>query len=362
MSTEVTLYPAASNDDATWFTGQSGDLGLASSVLILGRVGSDYHSVIRFPSVAIPFGSTILSAVLTLRCPTTDNTGLTCNGTISGEDTDTAAEITTCAQAEALVLTSANVAWNDIPAWTQGTFYDTPSLTEIIQEIVNRAGWVSGNNLRLVLRNNASSSLAFRYGSPYDSGNAAYYPKLVITYGTATEAGHGTSAITLPTPVVASTCTQSDNSAAITLPSWLITAHGFAPGVNAVSFTLPTPVVDAVSGIDGNVAFTFPVFSVAARRGENIALTFPMLTETGTAVVGAYSAGVAKVPAPSVSATALTGVICTVDIDWIIGSLSGTSYDVCVGTGDIDMPVPWTLIGVASMSDRFSTTVLRYTR
>ncbi len=45
--------------------------------------------------------------------------------------------------------TVASVTWNNLPAWTGGDFYDTLDLSSIIQEIVDRPGWASGNAMAI---------------------------------------------------------------------------------------------------------------------------------------------------------------------------------------------------------------------
>jgi len=56
------------------------------------------------------------------------------------------------------LLTTASVAWDNLPNVGGGGNYDSPSITSIIQEIVNRGDWVSGNALCLVLKDTTSSS------------------------------------------------------------------------------------------------------------------------------------------------------------------------------------------------------------
>ncbi len=42
---------------------------------------------------------------------------------------------------------TSNVAWTSLPAWIDGVQYDTPQLKDILQTVINRAGWGSGNAL-----------------------------------------------------------------------------------------------------------------------------------------------------------------------------------------------------------------------
>jgi hypothetical protein len=76
----------------------------------------------------------------------------------------------------------AQVDW-DPGAWTSGGWYESPDLKTVIQAIVNRSGWVSGNALVLLLADDGSASGAYRLISAYDSG-AANGAELQISYTT----------------------------------------------------------------------------------------------------------------------------------------------------------------------------------
>jgi hypothetical protein len=43
--------------------------------------------------------------------------------------------------------TGAGVSWNDVPAWSSGQVTQSPDPAPVVQEIVNRADWRSGNAL-----------------------------------------------------------------------------------------------------------------------------------------------------------------------------------------------------------------------
>ncbi len=54
------------------------------------------------------------------------------------------------------------MSWDNIPAWTQDTEYQSPDISAIVQEIVNQAGWVSGNHLVLFWDDHEGRSTATR--------------------------------------------------------------------------------------------------------------------------------------------------------------------------------------------------------
>lgn len=147
-----------------------------------------------YTNVAVPQGSTINSATLTLTDVFGTNrggSGVGCayaeNGAtpvpaqqygkqtrfnIYGEDADDATIYTTAANLDSATRTSASVAVTldtesgssagdqSYPPSTEQTVAD---ITSIVQEIVNRAGWASGNDLQIFYDENGSDSFT---GSP----------------------------------------------------------------------------------------------------------------------------------------------------------------------------------------------------
>lgn len=117
------------------------------------RLGIDHNSWFRFQNVTIPNAAVISSAALTLVSQIAQST--TVVTTISGDDEDNANAPVSLVDYNGRPITTATVAWNFSTAWAGGESVTTPDLTTIIQEIVNRAGWASGNALQLFIKNNA---------------------------------------------------------------------------------------------------------------------------------------------------------------------------------------------------------------
>lgn len=82
-------------------------------------------------------------------------------------------------------ITTAQVAFDNISAWTASNWYNTPDISIVVQEIVNQAGWVSGNAMALFWDDHDGRSTQLsvrqRIWSAYDTG-AATAPKLYIDY------------------------------------------------------------------------------------------------------------------------------------------------------------------------------------
>lgn len=138
------------------------------------------HAGIRFLNITIPQGSTITAATLQVYVYHTDYDDVW--GTVYGEDIDDAPNF---ANANPYIKrdranTSASVQWH-VDALGVG-WKSPPDLASIIQEIVNRAGWASGNNLVLmILADTYPGSPKSFYFRSYDA-EPAYAAKLSITY------------------------------------------------------------------------------------------------------------------------------------------------------------------------------------
>ncbi|HZZ72519.1 MAG TPA: LamG domain-containing protein [Pirellulales bacterium] len=143
------LRIAGSADDAS--TDASFNVNLTASPIDI--VGQPY-SGFRFTNVTIPKGATIVSATITYTAAATDSSSATV--IIYGEDTDNAASYT--AGTTGRNLTSSYITWSPIASWTAESTYSTPELKTLLQTIVNRSGWVSGNAVSLIMASGGTSS------------------------------------------------------------------------------------------------------------------------------------------------------------------------------------------------------------
>jgi len=141
----------------------------------------------RFTNITIPPGATIVHAYLTLRA-SSNKTGTICNTRISAEDIDDAptfADGGAAFDARWANRTTARVDWDAIPAWTLNTDYNSPEIKTVIQEIIDREGWVSGQDIVIFWEDYEDRSThaagCFRGGYSYDS-SITYAPKLIIEY------------------------------------------------------------------------------------------------------------------------------------------------------------------------------------
>jgi type IV pilus assembly protein PilY1 len=144
---------------------------------------------LRFQNVTVPQGATITKAYIEFTANDADNE--VASYTIQGEAIDHAAQFTAdnkhiSNRAVAGKVTAASVLWQgaDMEDWTANVEYETPDLSTIVQEIVNRAGWSGGNAMAFIINGtgkrdaksyNNSSSEAPRLVIEYDGEAIKYY-------------------------------------------------------------------------------------------------------------------------------------------------------------------------------------------
>jgi hypothetical protein len=152
--------------------------GAASLGTGYAYIGKDYVMGWRFQNATIPQGVTILNATLDF-FTTTYQVGNSVKIRYSGEKSDNARALTTTAY-DLVNRDKTSAAVDNIPApWASFSYNKSPDLAPVIQEIVNRPGWQSGNALLLLAGDNGSSSSRTLF--MYENG-VPYRPKLTITY------------------------------------------------------------------------------------------------------------------------------------------------------------------------------------
>ncbi|MBN1670144.1 MAG: fibronectin type III domain-containing protein [Kiritimatiellae bacterium] len=177
----VEVRIATGNDDAEENVG-TGATYLDSSDLELILEGTATEQIVgmRFNGVAIPQGATIVNAYIQFKVDevTTASTALQ----VQGQAADNAAAFTAAANnISARARTAASVAWNP-PAWSSvgaaGANQRTPDISAVVQEVVGRSGWASGNSLVLLVTGSGK-----RTAESYD-GDSAGAPLLHVEYTT----------------------------------------------------------------------------------------------------------------------------------------------------------------------------------
>ena len=81
-----------------------------------------------------------------------ENRGSATSVQFFGQDIDDASPFSTATNdLTSRTLTSASVNWNNIPAWVIDGEYDSPNLSPIVQEVIDRPGWLANNSMVFVI-------------------------------------------------------------------------------------------------------------------------------------------------------------------------------------------------------------------
>lgn len=210
----LNLTLAANGDDVhgvavTNDAGKRPDVGIISDGTLLqpGSHGNndEYTCAARFTGVTIPQGATINSADFSMVADGTyDASPNVVRFWVCCQAADNAGALATTGSADldgaTRPGTTADSTWTQTSV-TGGTRY-TVSITSAVQEVINRAGWVSGNAIVILVDTHADTTTgewqdyrAFNHAS----GGASGGPHLDITYTTG--GAGGPAFVPLPDPL-----------------------------------------------------------------------------------------------------------------------------------------------------------------
>ena len=165
-----------SADDAEE-TEATGAVNLNGTTYELLYNGSSQVNGLRFTTVAIPIGATITSAYIEFTANTASSAAMSID--IYGQSIDNAPTFTTTARdINSRVRTFNTVSWTP-STWVVGTAYQSSDITTIVQEIINRQGWASGNAIGFILDNTSTANT--RIAKSFDNA-AASAPRLVVNW------------------------------------------------------------------------------------------------------------------------------------------------------------------------------------
>jgi hypothetical protein len=149
----------------------------------------------RFLNVTIPNAATITAATMQVYCNTTSKD--TAEHKIHCEDVDDAAAFAaSSSNISNRPLTTAFTLWS---AADMGVgWHTTPDFAAAVQEVVNRAGWASGNDLAVIFVWQTNGALRVQ---AYDSGSNIATITIDYTTGAATGANPKVGRVRLSTKV-----------------------------------------------------------------------------------------------------------------------------------------------------------------
>lgn len=212
---DPTFSVGASSDDAITYNGESG-WSLVNTGGAWAYASYTMEGGWRFLNVGIAQGSTIDVAYGIWIC-SSSIVGTT-SVTIKGDDEDDCATFSTYANYSGRARTDASASYTVPSSPGQGSSNNTSSLVPIVQEIVNRVGWVSGYALALLFTSGAPSSIT-SYWASWD--NTTYDPPAIylewteggVTEKTGSDTGTGTDAKASGNPVATLTKSETGSGA-----------------------------------------------------------------------------------------------------------------------------------------------------
>ena len=140
----------------------------------------------RYINVPMLREATISAATMTFNAGETQASA-NVNLQIQADDADDSPRITTDGEWDAITKTSASVAWNGVGTWTLNatTNATTPESKTVVQEVIDRAGWISNQALTMFVHDDGNNSafLSHRLGWAKLTGPApSNWPHLDIDY------------------------------------------------------------------------------------------------------------------------------------------------------------------------------------
>jgi hypothetical protein len=180
--TTLEVRVADKKDDAE--ESESGSMHLSSSDLNLGYDRGNETVGVRFTAVDIPQGATVLNADLQFQVADTSSEATSL--TLQGEDIDDAPQFAgKPGNISSRARTAAGVTWSPPPWDTIGAAdvdQRTPDLSSIVQEIVNRPDWSSGNAMVIIITGTGTGT-GTRMAESYN-GDPAGAPLLHVEFTT----------------------------------------------------------------------------------------------------------------------------------------------------------------------------------
>jgi hypothetical protein len=147
----------------------------------IGYSGGYLHGFVRFDSVALPKDANIVSAKLRFKAYA-NRSNNTCNWNIYIEDADDPAAPSTTSDYNSRSLGTV-IPFSAIEAWVLNNTYDSPDFTVQLENHLKRAGWVSGQAIQFLIKNNNSTNLAVRDFYSRDQGGG-FACQLIVQYHT----------------------------------------------------------------------------------------------------------------------------------------------------------------------------------
>ncbi len=176
MAAERGYQVGANSDDAE----QSNTTGATTTGGNQLNLRSDRKFVgVRFNGLAIPKDAEITSAYMEFRAAESDSGSLTVE--IAAQDADNATTFDgSSSDLSNRALTSNKATWSP-GSWSQNQFYQTSDISDVVEELVGRAGWSAGNSAVFIIKYLSGSGGRDAVSRNSQAANA---PRIIINYKT----------------------------------------------------------------------------------------------------------------------------------------------------------------------------------
>ncbi len=141
------------------------------------KPSSNSYIGLRFNEVAIPQGATITNAYLNFtayRNRSTSGSGFTISAA-NESNPDNFSSYSRYLLRDKSKTTG--VSWSNIPSWSKNSTYQSPDISSVVQQVVDRGDWSSGNNMMIIISNMTGNRGAYTY-----SGKPSGAAQLVIEF------------------------------------------------------------------------------------------------------------------------------------------------------------------------------------
>jgi len=165
----------SSSDDANQI---NNSISLNSSSMWLGNANGTSRTGWRFGNLNIPQGAIITSARVEVYSAQTQWVSMAFS--MKGENVGNSGTFSGSNLLSSRVLTNASVNHSSNVKWLANTWYQLDNVSSVVQEIVNRPDWVSGNNMTIIVQG-TGGNWARKFIKSYDGGSSSA-PRLVVTY------------------------------------------------------------------------------------------------------------------------------------------------------------------------------------
>ena len=211
LHADLTRQIASSDDDVNE---DGANLESNSSTVWFGtgaNAASSYTGL-RFTNIAIPQGATITSAKLQVYLPSSAWNQL--EFTYAAENAANSATFTSSNRPSQRTLTTQTVSHSSDVQWPATTWYDLDEISSVVQPVISRGDWASGNALSIILKG-VGGAYGRKFVVAYD-GAATYAVRLAITYSTGGPTPTNTAVAPTSTPTTTRTNTPVGPTATAT--------------------------------------------------------------------------------------------------------------------------------------------------